>query len=176
MHDCLSRCGDFTLEAPVGVIGDTHGLLRDEALSLMAGCGLILHLGDVGDETILVRLAALAPLVAVRGNIDREPWCAGLPERRDLIVNGWRLHLVHDRADIDPATPFDAVLFGHSHKPFCQWQTDARGRRLWFNPGSAGKRRFTLPITAARLLARPERLCCATVHLLHRGGTVDNAQ
>ncbi|MFC0267863.1 metallophosphoesterase family protein [Kushneria aurantia] len=167
MSGGLSEQNHFELSSPVGVISDTHGLLRDEALALMRGCGLILHLGDVGDERILERLAELAPLIAIRGNIDRDSWCEALPLRRDITINGWRFQLVHDRADVEATAAFDAFLFGHSHKPLCQWHEKKEGgRQLWFNPGAAGRRRFRLPITAARLLARPERLCCATVYLL----------
>ena len=157
----------FFIDTPIGVISDTHGLLRDEALKALEGCGLILHLGDVGDLSILDRLAEMAPLIAVRGNIDREDWCEALPMHRDISVNGWRLHLVHDIADFDSATACDAVLFGHSHKPRQQWVEEGSGkRRLYFNPGSAGKRRFRLPITAGRLDARDDRLCSGVMHLV----------
>ncbi|WP_456269214.1 metallophosphatase family protein [Kushneria sp. AK178] len=159
--------GVFSIETPVGVISDTHGLLRDEALSALEGCALILHLGDVGDPTILERLAELAPLVTVRGNIDRQAWCEALPMRRDIRVNGWRLHLVHDIADFDTATDCHAVLFGHSHKPRQQWiEEDSGEKRLYFNPGSAGKRRFRLPITAGRLWAGNDRLCSGVMHFV----------
>ncbi|MFC0338132.1 hypothetical protein SAMN05421848_2501 [Kushneria avicenniae] len=165
----LSLCEDtaFTIDTPVGVISDTHGLLRDEALRAVEGCALILHLGDVGDPAILERLAERAPLIAVRGNIDRETWCEALPMRRDIVVNGWRLHLVHDIADFNPDTMCDAVLHGHSHKPRQQWvEKESGDRRLYFNPGSAGKRRFRLPITAGRLGAGEHRLCSGVMHFV----------
>lgn len=153
------------IAAPIGVISDTHGLLRDEALTLLAGCELILHLGDVGakpeHEAILGRLEAIAPVHAVRGNIDTADWAESLPPCHDLVVNGWRLHLVHDIADFDSATPCDAVLHGHSHKPRNEWQ----GRRLLFNPGAAGKRRFRLPITLGKLWADSRGLRGAILHL-----------
>ncbi|MCE8017764.1 metallophosphoesterase family protein [Halomonas sp. MCCC 1A17488] len=153
------------IATPIGVISDTHGLLRDEALTLLTGCELILHLGDVGakpqDVAILERLGELAPLYAVRGNIDTAGWAEALPPRRDLVVNGWRLHLVHDLADFDPATACDAVLHGHSHKPRHEWQR----QRLWFNPGAAGKRRFRLPITLGKLWADSRGLRGAILHL-----------
>ncbi|MGE4534309.1 metallophosphoesterase family protein [Halomonas sp.] len=155
----------FALEAPVGVISDTHGLLRPEALTLLEGCGLILHLGDVGhrdeDAAMLERLAELAPVLAVRGNVDTAPWAEALPMTLDLTVNGWRLHLVHRLSDLDPATACDAVLHGHSHQPRNAWQQG----RLLFNPGAAGKRRFRLPITLGKLWADPRGLRGAILHL-----------
>ncbi|WP_299260072.1 metallophosphoesterase family protein [uncultured Kushneria sp.] len=168
----LSLCNrtSFSIDTPVGVISDTHGLLRNEALKALEGCALILHLGDVGDPSILDRLAEMAPLIVVRGNIDREDWCEMLPMHRDITVNGWRLHLVHDMADFDSATVCDAVLFGHSHKPRQQWVEESSGkRRLYFNPGSAGRRRFRLPITAGRLDARKDRLCSGVMHFVLEG-------
>ena len=150
---------------PIGVISDTHGLLRPEALVMLEGCGVILHLGDVGsreqDAAILERLGELAPLVTVRGNIDTAPWAEALPMTHDLSVNGWRLHLVHILEAFDPATPCDAVLHGHSHKPRNQW----RDGRLLFNPGAAGKRRFRLPISLGKLWADERGLRGAILHL-----------
>ncbi|WP_163558213.1 metallophosphoesterase family protein [Halomonas sp. NO4] len=155
----------ITLERPIGVVSDTHGLLRPEALTMLAGCGLILHLGDVGsrdeDAAILERLGELAPVKAVRGNIDTAAWAEALPITRDILVNGWRLHLIHRLDDFDPATPCDAVLHGHSHKPRHAWQKG----RLLFNPGAAGKRRFRLPITLGRLWADARGLRGAILHL-----------
>ncbi|MGQ4879267.1 metallophosphoesterase family protein [Billgrantia sp. LNSP4103-1] len=153
------------IASPIGVISDTHGLLRDEAMVLLEGCELILHLGDVGakpaDAGILDRLAKRAKLYAVRGNIDTAAWAEALPLRQDLIVNGWHLHLVHDIADFDAVTPCDAVLHGHSHKPRNEWQH----KRLLFNPGAAGRRRFRLPITLGKLWADSRGLRGAILHL-----------
>lgn len=164
-HDYQPASGTVTPERPIGVISDTHGLLRPEALILLEGCGLILHLGDVGrgerDAALLERLAELAPVMAVRGNIDTAPWAEALPMTRDLVVNGWRLHLVHILAEFDPASPCDAVLHGHSHKPRNAWQDG----RLLFNPGAAGKRRFRLPITLGKLWADARGLRGAIIHL-----------
>ncbi|WP_016855842.1 metallophosphoesterase family protein [Halomonas smyrnensis] len=155
----------FELDAPIGVIADTHGTLRDEALTLLEGCGLILHLGDVGsrdrDAAILARLGELAPVLAVRGNVDTADWAERLPWHRDLMVNGWRLHLVHDIADLAPETPSDAVLHGHSHKARNEW----RDGRLLFNPGGAGRRRFSLPLTLGKLWADASALRGAILHL-----------
>ena len=156
---------NIATELPIGIISDTHGLLRPEALTMLEGCGLILHLGDVGsrdeDAAILERLAELAPLAAIRGNIDTAPWAEALPMTRNLTVNGWRLHLVHIIKEFDPATPCDAVLHGHSHKPRKQRQDG----RLLFNPGAAGKRRFRLPITLGKLWADERGLRGAIMHL-----------
>lgn len=162
----IEKGGDaLEVAGPIGVIADTHGLLRDEALALLDGCELIVHLGDVGareqDASILERLAERAALYAVRGNVDTAAWAQALPLRQDLVVNGWRLLLVHKLADVDEATPCDAVLHGHSHKPRNEWQQG----RLLFNPGAAGRRRFRLPITLGKLWADRRGLRGAVVHL-----------
>lgn len=156
----------YNVTSPIGVIADTHGLLRDEVLILLQGCELILHLGDVGnkdaDKSILECLEALAPVHCVRGNIDTAPWAESLPMHQDIIVNHRRLHLVHRFEDFDPLTTCDAVLHGHSHKPRNQY---ADGR-LFFNPGAAGKRRFKLPITLGKLWVDPSGMRGAVIHLL----------
>lgn len=151
----------LTIDSALGVIADTHGQLRSEALALLADCEAIVHLGDVGDEAILERLAAIAPLYGVRGNIDIQPWAERLPHTQDLIVNGRHLHLVHDIADFDSATRCEAVLHGHSHKPRNEW----RDGRLLFNPGGAGRRRFRLPITLGKLWLDERGLRGAIIHL-----------
>ncbi|GAB2802149.1 metallophosphoesterase family protein [Halomonas shantousis] len=160
------QLSNIEIESPVGVIADTHGLLREEAVSALQGCELILHLGDVGgkdeDQAILTRLAEMAPLFTVRGNIDTRSWAERLPDTQDLIVNGWRLHLVHDIADFISTTPCDAVLHGHSHKPRNEWQAG----RLLFNPGGAGKRRFKLPITLGKLWVNERSLRGEIIPLL----------
>lgn len=162
---CAKPEQSLTLDAPVGVIADTHGLLRDGALTYLTGCGLILHLGDVGqmpeDRSILDRLEQIAPLFVVKGNIDTAPWAESLPLTQSLIVNGWRLHLVHRLIDFDAAASCDVVLHGHSHKPRNEWQRD----RLLFNPGAAGKRRFKLPITLGKLWLEEHQIKRAIVHL-----------
>ncbi|WP_232825221.1 metallophosphoesterase family protein [Salinicola sp. RZ23] len=151
--------------APLGVIADTHGLLRDEALALLTDCPQLIHLGDVGDPEVLTRLAARGPLHAVRGNIDREGVCAALPTHLQLIVNGQPLQLVHDIADCDERLACAAILHAHSHKPRQTWR-DVEGRRqLLFNPGAAGRRRFRLPLTLGKLWVTPEGLRSAIIHL-----------
>lgn len=151
--------------SPVGVISDTHGLLRDEALTLLTGCHPLIHLGDVGDPVILERLAALAPLYTVRGNIDRDGECAKLPSHRRLVINGRALQLVHDVADVDRHMACEAVLHGHSHKPRNEWRESTMGHQLWFNPGAAGKRRFRLPMTLGKLWIDAGGIRGAILHL-----------
>ena len=134
----------------VGVISDTHGLLRPEALDALRGSKYIVHAGDIGDESILRTLEAIAPVTVVRGNTDYEPWARRIPPTAVLDVEGIRIYAVHDIAqlDIDPgAADVDVVVFGHSHRP----GIGTRGNVLYLNPGSAGPRRFDLPITIAHL-------------------------
>ena len=134
----------------VGVISDTHGLVRPEALAALRGVALIVHAGDVGGPEVLDALAEIAPVVAVRGNNDRGAWARGLPVTRDLAVGATRIHLLHDlhELDGDPARAgYAAVIAGHSHRP----RVERRDGVLYLNPGSAGPRRFSLPIAVARL-------------------------
>ena|SRR5438552_12721131 len=140
----------------IGVISDTHGLLRPEALRALRGVDLIVHAGDVGTPEVLEGLRAIARVVAVRGNNDRGGWARAVPETRTLTVDGARLHVVHDvkALAIDPRRAGVAVVIaGHSHQP----RVDERDGVLFLNPGSAGPRRFTLPITIARLTIRNGR-------------------
>jgi putative phosphoesterase len=135
----------------VGLISDTHGLLRPEALDFLAGCDHIVHGGDIGNAAILERLAQIAPLTVVRGNNDREAWARAIPVSATLQLAGVSFYAIHDlkELDIDPvAAGVRVVISGHSHKPVCA----ERGGVLYINPGSAGRRRFSLPISAAELL------------------------
>lgn len=132
----------------VGVISDTHGLLRPEALAALQGCERIIHAGDIGSPDILEQLAAIAPLHVVRGNNDLEaPWAENLPDLLRFNLNGWQALLVHDIANVPDLvdTPVKLVITGHSHTPRIEW----RGDQLYLNPGSAGRRRFKLPVTLA---------------------------
>lgn len=134
----------------IGVISDTHGLLRPEAVAALRGCSQIIHAGDVGKLEILDALRAIAPVVAVRGNIDRGAEFDVLPEHVMVDVEQHRIHVLHDIAqlDRDPAADhLSAVIYGHSHVP----RIEHRDGVLFLNPGSAGPRRFKLPITIARL-------------------------
>lgn len=134
------------------MISDTHGLLREEAVRALRGVELIIHAGDVGKPEILRELRAIAPVVAVRGNVDTEEWAAKLPETAVAEVTTGIIYVLHDlkRLDLDPvAAGFAAVISGHSHKPA---RTERAGV-LYINPGSAGPRRFSLPVSVARLEA-----------------------
>jgi putative phosphoesterase len=129
----------------IGVISDTHGLLRPQALELLQGCGLILHGGDVGKLEVLDALREIAPVVAVRGNVDREGGTEKFPATEAVEFGGHWFYLLHNLAELDmePKTAgFSAVVYGHSHQPSVTW----RDGMLYFNPGSAGPRRFSLPI------------------------------
>jgi uncharacterized protein len=132
----------------LGVISDTHGLLRPEALTALAGVEHILHAGDVGDIGILAALEAIAPVTAIRGNIDTEGACAELPATEMVLLGGRTFYLVHAIRDLDispKAAGVDVVVYGHSHKA----AVERRGEVLYLNPGSAGPRRFQLPVTLA---------------------------
>lgn len=137
----------------IGLISDTHGLLRDEALTLLAGSDRIIHAGDIGNPAILERLSLIAPVDAIRGNNDDAPWAAALHETLTLRIAGIGLHVVHSLADmtLDPAgLDIRAVIAGHSHRP----SVAMRDGVLYVNPGSAGPRRFKLPLTVAKMHIR----------------------
>jgi putative phosphoesterase len=134
----------------VGVISDTHGLLRAEAVQALRGSDLILHAGDVGRPDIIGKLREIAPVFSVRGNVDTGDWAAKLPLTETVAVGDVVFYLLHDQADLglDPgAAGFSAVVYGHSHQP----SIARRGDVLFLNPGSAGPRRFELPVTVARV-------------------------
>lgn len=139
----------------IGVISDTHGLLRPEALAALADSDHIIHAGDVGDPDILDQLNQLAPVTAVRGNVDHGPWAARLPPTNTLQVEEVLLYVLHNVAELDlrpEAAGFSAVIYGHSHVP----KQEMRNGVLYFNPGSAGPRRFRLPITLGKLRLRAD--------------------
>ena len=139
----------------IGLISDTHGLLRPEALHVLAGCDRLLHAGDIGNAAILEALAAIAPVTAVRGNNDHGAWAERLPEALTLTLAGLRIHLLHDLAElaVDPAAEgIAAVVSGHSHQPLVRQQ----GSTCFVNPGSAGPRRFKLPVSVGELLVGPD--------------------
>lgn len=134
----------------IGVISDTHGLLRPGALAVLRGSERIIHAGDVGAPEILRELGAIAPVTAIRGNIDKGAWARRLPETDVVEVGGISIHVLHDLAQLDvkpEAAGFRVVIYGHSHVP----KQETRGGVLYFNPGSAGPRRFKLPVTVGRL-------------------------
>jgi uncharacterized protein len=140
----------------IGLISDTHNLVRPEALEWLAGCEAIVHAGDVCAPHVLEALARIAPVTAVRGNNDIGLWADGLPGETTLAIAGIAIHVVHDIADlsVDPrARSIDVVVTGHSHKPF----VETRDGVLFVNPGSAGPRRFTLPVSAGVLVVQGGR-------------------
>jgi putative phosphoesterase len=138
------------LSVRLGIISDTHGLLRPEAVATLRGVDRIIHAGDIGAPDILSALGEIAPVTAVRGNNDKGPWAQAIPPTQVLDAAGVRVYVIHDvgALDLDPgAAGFGVVVAGHSHKP----RNDLRDGVLWFNPGSAGPRRFKLPIAVGLL-------------------------
>ena len=138
----------------VGLISDTHGLLRPEAAAFLRGSDVIVHAGDIGSEAILEELRAIAPVTAVRGNNDIGPWARKLPETAVLQAASTRIYVLHDlnSLDLDPAAGgFHVVVTGHSHQP----GEMRRDGVLYVNPGSAGPRRFKLPVAVGRLRVSP---------------------
>jgi putative phosphoesterase len=135
----------------LGVISDTHGLLRPEALTALQGSDYIIHAGDIGDPAILDTLAKIASVTAVRGNVDRAAWAKKIPETSVLEIDGLDIYVLHDVSQLDlkpKAAGFAAVISGHSHIP----KQEMKNGVLYFNPGSAGPRRFKLPVSVGRLL------------------------
>lgn len=140
----------------VGVVSDTHGLVRPEAVEALRGCDVLLHAGDIGGNHVLEELGQLAPVIPVRGNVDGG-WARLLPERRRLDLGGASVLVLHDRAllSLDPAEEgLGVVVFGHSHQPLAERKKGV----LWFNPGSAGPRRFRLPVSVGRLVIEGARV------------------
>lgn len=142
----------MTLGRPIsiGLISDTHGLLRPEAIEVLRGSDFIIHAGDIGSPDVLAGLSRLAPVTAIRGNVDRGPWASSLPDNEVLQAGAAFIFVIHNIADLnlDPAAAgFQAVISGHSHQP--EWRE--KDGVLFVNPGSAGRRRFKLPVTVGRL-------------------------
>jgi len=134
----------------IGLISDTHGLLRPEALAALQGCDHLIHAGDIGKPEILQTLAQLAPLTVVRGNNDTQAWATDIPEQTELELGGVCIHVLHDLAELaanGPASQAQVVVSGHSHKPKVLFRDGV----LLVNPGSAGPRRFSLPICVGEL-------------------------
>lgn len=135
----------------IGVISDTHGLLRPEAIEALRGSGRILHAGDIGDATILDTLAQIAPVTAIRGNVDTAPWARTLPKSDLVEVVEISIYILHDLGQIDlkpEAAGIRVVVYGHSHQP----KMEEKNGVLYFNPGSAGPRRFSLPVSVGKLI------------------------
>jgi len=150
----------------IGVISDTHGLLRPEAVAALRGSDLLLHAGDIGAEEILRALEEIAPLISVRGNNDTQAWARPLPETADVEILGTRIHLLHDLSQLSFKPEREGiriVVCGHSHKP-CN---ELRNGVLYFNPGSAGPRRFTLPVALGFLQLESGSVHGRIVELAH---------
>lgn len=149
----------------VGLIGDTHGLMRPEALDALQKADLIIHAGDIGKPAVLDGLQTLAPVRAIRGNNDRDPWALTLPTHDTVKIGAHTLYVLHDLKELalDPrASGFSVVVSGHSHKP----EVRTLNQVLFVNPGSAGPRPFTLPITVAMLAVRPDRCAASIIRLM----------
>jgi len=159
----LSSMGQMSTVV-IGVISDTHGVLRPEALAALADSDCIIHAGDVGDPGILDKLNQLAPVTAVRGNVDHGQWATRLPPTNTLEVGQVLLYVLHNVHELDlkpEAAGFSAVIYGHSHVP----KQEMRNGVLYFNPGSAGPRRFRLPVTVGKLWLRAQRLTAEILNL-----------
>jgi len=144
-------------EIQIGVISDTHGLLRPEALFALAGSDHIIHAGDIGEPAILDKLTDIAPLTAVRGNVDHGAWAKKIPEINVLEVGGVSIYIIHNLQELDlnpEASGFAALVYGHSHVA----KREIKNGVLYFNPGSAGPKRFVLPVTLGKLLIRNQEL------------------
>ncbi|HNR12230.1 MAG TPA: metallophosphoesterase family protein [Thermodesulfobacteriota bacterium] len=155
----------------IGVIADTHGLMRAEALEALKGSELIIHAGDIGSLHVLESLRTIAPVVAVRGNTDKEPWAQVLPMWEVVEIEQAQLYIIHDlnELDLDPAAAgFSAVISGHSHQPSIK----TRKGVLLLNPGSAGPRRFNLPVSVALMCVKGGIVEAQLIELPHgRGAT-----
>lgn len=136
--------------AIIGVISDTHGLLRPQACDILRGVDRIVHAGDIGSADVIAELQAVAPVTAIRGNVDKGAWADAFPQTEVFEVDGRYIHVLHDLNDLDldpVAAGFDVVISGHSHQPKCETVDGV----LYLNPGSAGPRRFKLPVAVARV-------------------------
>jgi len=146
----------------VGVVSDTHGLLRPQVIDAFNGVDLILHAGDIGDPQVLESLTTIAPVFAVRGNNDREDWAKDIPETRIVPIGDIRAYMIHDVKEMDRSpSRCQAVVAGHSHRPLIE----KREGILFLNPGSAGPRRFKLPICVARLTVRGTAITAKLIEL-----------
>jgi len=148
----------------IGVISDTHGLLRPDALAALQGSNYIVHAGDIGDPDILTRLKEIAPVTAIRGNVDCEAWARKMPETNVLEVGGVSIYILHNLAALDlkpEAAGFSAVIYGHTHVP----KQEVKNKVLYFNPGAAGPRRFKLPISVGKMIVENGSIQGHTINL-----------
>jgi len=151
----------------IGVISDTHGLLRAEAVETLRGAERILHAGDVGAPAVLEGLRKLAPVTVVRGNVDRGAWARGIPQSEVVEIGGISIYMLHILAELDlkpDVVGFAAVIYGHSHEP----ASEVRNGVLYFNPGSAGPRRFKLPVTVGKLVVESGKIRSQIVELVRK--------
>jgi len=152
----------------IGVISDTHGLVRPEAKQALAGCDFIIHAGDIGSPEVVTQLEQIAPLHIVRGNVDVLPWADAHPASKTFEINGIKFHLLHNIRElaIDPVSEsVDVVVFGHSHK----FHNEACDGVLYFNPASAGPRRFSLPAGVGRILIQDGKVEASHIELVRNG-------
>lgn len=152
----------------IGVISDTHGLLRPEALATLRGSDYIIHAGDIGDPAILEKLNKIAPVTAIRGNIDRDAWSSKIPATNVLEIEGVSIYVLHNLQQLDlkpEAAGFAVVVYGHSHVP----KQETKNGVLYFNPGSAGPRRFRLPVTIGRLRTSDKKILGEVVEIVPGG-------
>ena len=148
----------------IGLISDTHGLMRPQALAALKGVDLIIHAGDIGKPEVLQALKAIAPLVAIKGNVDKNGWAKSLPETKALKIGDVQVYLIHNvnELDFNPASRgYQVVISGHSHKPLIV----RRDGVLFVNPGSAGPRRFKLPVAVGELLISGDRVDARIIEL-----------
>jgi uncharacterized protein len=149
----------------IGVISDTHSLLRPEALAALRRSDYIIHAGDIGDPAILKRLAEIAPLTAIRGNVDRDAWALKIPATNVLEIGGISIYILHNLNELDlkpEAAGFQVVVSGHTHVA----KSETKNGVLYFNPGSAGPRRFQLPVTVGRLRVRDGKASAEIIEIL----------
>jgi len=167
----LCSAGQVRTPAPtravaiIGVISDTHGLLRPEAVAAVRGSDYIIHAGDIGDASILKKLAEVAPVTAIRGNVDRAAWARKIPVTNVLEAGGITIYVLHNVQELDlkpEAAGFAVVVYGHSHVP----KQETKNGVLYFNPGSAGPRRFRLPVTTGRLKIQDGRVSGEIVEIM----------
>jgi putative phosphoesterase len=147
----------FYVAMIIGVVADTHGLLRSQAIAALRGSDRIIHAGDIGDPQILDKLGEIAPVTAVRGNVDRGAWAKKIPATEVLEVGGVSIYVLHilQQLDLKPEVAgFAVVVAGHSHVPKQEWKNGV----LYFNPGSAGPRRFRLPVTVGKLVVSGDQV------------------
>ena len=147
------------------MISDTHGLMRPQALAALKNSELIIHAGDIGKPEVLTALMGIAPVIAIRGNNDRDPWAKNIPDILNLHINGIKIHVIHnvkDELEIEPSVDgFQAIVSGHSHKPGIV----RRNGILFINPGSAGPRRFKLPVAVGKLRVHRRNVHAAIIEL-----------